>query len=81
MTKYLLRAWVLVFDAKSVNQGVATTLYCSLSPDEVLAPAGGTGAGYFMDCAANTLRSHPMADDETLAKQLWEESERLTAPK
>jgi len=57
---------------KSSAQGAATTLYCALEPS-----LQSKGGGYYQDCAFK----HPsrLAQDGNVAKQLWLESQQMTA--
>lgn len=57
---------------KSVPQGAATQVYVATNP----ALSKTTGA-YFADC--NVAKPRPDANDEALAKKLWEESEKIVA--
>ncbi len=60
-------------DAKTIPQGAATTLYCSVHPD-VLEKAG----EYFSDCGlAKDVTSD--AKNEEYAAKLWDLSEKLVA--
>lgn len=54
---------------KNIEQGAATTLYATLSPDVV-------AGGYYADCREEKKALHNKARDAELAKQLWEVSER-----
>lgn len=60
------------FVLKSVSQGAATGVYVATNP----AAASVSGA-YFADC--NVAKASPDADDEALAKRLWDFSEQLLA--
>ncbi|KAL9262477.1 Short-chain dehydrogenase TIC 32 B, chloroplastic-like protein [Drosera capensis] len=55
---------------KNVPQGAATTCYVALHPSL----EGETGK-YFVDC--NEFDPSPLATDETLAKKLWDFSNKL----
>lgn len=55
---------------KNVPQGAATTCYVALHPR-----LQGVTGKYFVDC--NELKPIPLAQDVTLAKRLWDFSEKL----
>jgi hypothetical protein len=57
---------------KSVAEGAATQVYVATHP--TLASVSGR---YFADCNLATPRAD--ADDEALARKLWETSERIVA--
>ena len=57
---------------KTVPQGAATTLYCSLAP-ELDTKSGG---GYFFDCNEQTPKSY--GDWDTLQGRLWDASVEIT---
>jgi WW domain-containing oxidoreductase len=78
----LARNWGVVLDTawrvmskvlvKSIPQGAATQCYVACHPD-----VAGVSGEYFSDC--NVARPRRLAEDEALAKRLWEESERIAA--
>ena len=55
---------------KSIPQGAATQCYVACHPE-----AAAQSGEYLADC--NVARPRRIADDEALAKRLWEESERI----
>ncbi|KAL9251970.1 Short-chain dehydrogenase TIC 32 B, chloroplastic-like protein [Drosera capensis] len=55
---------------KNVPQGAATTCYLALHPS-----LKGESGKYFVDC--NEFDPSPLATDETLAKKLWDFSNKL----
>ena len=57
---------------KSVSQGAATGVYAATSP-----AAASISGEYFADC--NVAKARADADDEAMAKRLWEVSERIVA--
>jgi WW domain-containing oxidoreductase len=57
---------------KTIEQGAATQVYVATRPE--LAQVSGQ---YFANC--NVARARPDADNEELARRLWETSERITA--
>jgi WW domain-containing oxidoreductase len=57
---------------KTIEQGAATQLYVATRPE--LAQVSGQ---YFADC--NVAEARADADNEDLARRLWETSERITA--
>ena len=65
--------WHFLFGIKmkSIQQGSATTLFATLSPNIV-------PGGYYEDCHFS-LQLHPLAEDKILAKELWEVSEKAVA--
>lgn len=67
--------WSFLFATKmkSIPQGTATTLYAILSPNIV-------PGGYYEDCRLSQKVSLK-AEDEGLAKRLWEASEAAVTAK
>ncbi|KAK4479347.1 hypothetical protein RD792_014871 [Penstemon davidsonii] len=55
---------------KSTSQGAATTCYVALSPK-----VGGLSGKYFADC--NESHCSNLANDETEARKLWEQTRAL----
>eukprot|EP00299_Pterocystis_sp_00344_P008158 c2984_g1_i1.p1 GENE.c2984_g1_i1~~c2984_g1_i1.p1 ORF type:complete len:334 (+),score=60.82 c2984_g1_i1:42-1004(+) len=65
---------VLFEKNKSIPQGAATTVLTALLPQSELVKGG-----YYVDCQIHTKYLCPSANDENLAKRLWDVSEQLTA--
>lgn len=61
-------AWLLKHFMRSIEDGAATTLYVATAPE-----LAGQSGGYYADC--KTADTSPVAQDQALAKQLWEQSE------
>jgi WW domain-containing oxidoreductase len=57
---------------KSVEQGAATQTYAAVRPE-----LAGVSGQYFTHC--NTGKPRADADDEALARELWDASERIIA--
>ncbi|XP_046670235.1 retinol dehydrogenase 13-like [Homalodisca vitripennis] len=66
-----LAATLGYFFYKTLDQGAQTTLHCALDPD-----VGSQTGLYYSDCA--TKEPSATAQDEEVARKLWEESARLT---
>lgn len=58
---------------KNIEQGSATTLFATLSPDIV-------PGGYYEDCNLSA-QLHPKAEDKDLTRKLWEVSEEAVVAK
>jgi NAD(P)-dependent dehydrogenase (short-subunit alcohol dehydrogenase family) len=63
---------IMLSRMKTVAQGAETSLYCATSPE--VADHDGR---YYSDC--REWKASPLADDEALARELWEKSEAWTA--
>lgn len=69
-TKVILKP-IMIFFFKNAIQGAQTTLHCALQ--EGLEPLSGR---YFSNCTPKSV--YTKAKDDTVAKKLWELSERLS---
>eukprot|EP00299_Pterocystis_sp_00344_P008609 c3334_g1_i1.p1 GENE.c3334_g1_i1~~c3334_g1_i1.p1 ORF type:complete len:321 (-),score=37.61 c3334_g1_i1:55-1017(-) len=58
---------------KTIAQGAATTIFTAL-----VEPSSLVKGGFYFDCQNNTKQLHECANDEALAKRLWDVSEKLT---
>lgn len=61
---------------KNLEQGAATTAYCSFASGEEI-----VGGGYYSDCSLVRPSSLARDDDRSLRNNLWETSERIIASK
>lgn len=59
---------------KKTDVGASTSIYCAVSPDVVKGE-------YYCDNAVNTILLNEQANNEEMAKQLWEVSEKLVFKK
>ncbi len=66
------RLWKVAFNepTKTLSQGIANTLNCTLNPEIV------PGA-YYADCAVEKVYVNEHAGDEAMQKQLWEVTEEI----
>ncbi|MFZ3183371.1 MAG: SDR family NAD(P)-dependent oxidoreductase [Pseudomonas sp.] len=64
--------WLLKRFMRSIEDGAATTLYVATAPE-----LAGQSGGYYAD--GKTAATSPVAQDQPLAEQLWEQSERWVA--
>ena len=71
-TMFQILAWPFVkLVMKNAWQGAQTTIYCAV--DENL---DGISGKYYSDCHESKLKN-PVAEDENLAKELWETSSQM----
>lgn len=63
--------FVMYFFFKTANSGAQTSVYCAVA--EELKDVSGE---YFKDCAS--IKCSALGKDETLADELWKQSEQLT---
>lgn len=64
--------WIMKLFMISNEEGALTTLHCAISPE------AGEESGLYYD-KSRAIKPHPMALDESLAKELWDRSEEWVA--
>jgi WW domain-containing oxidoreductase len=67
-------AFQQIRNRKDVAVGSSTNVFCAVSPDVVK-------GGFYSDNAINTILLNEQADNEEMAKKLWEVSEKMLADK